>query len=125
MGGIAQGGSQSFVEAGSDGKVAFRNKSLIQNSQEETIVMSRNMEVSIIDAQWVRGQVIGVSFGSKLLVADGEIIERGRKLFEWDPYTLPIIAETDGVARFLDLTLGVSLREDIDEATGIFTTHSV
>ena len=47
IGGIAQGGSQSFVEAGSDGKVAFRNKSLIQNSQEETIVMSRNMEVSI------------------------------------------------------------------------------
>ena len=119
IGGIAQGGSQSFVEAGSDGKVAFRNKSLIQNSQEETIVMSRNMEVSIIDSNGLERASHKVSFGSKLLVADGEIIERGRKLFEWDPYTLPIIAETAGVARFLDLTLGVSLREDIDEATGI------
>ena len=119
IGGIAQGGSQSFVEAGSDGKVAFRNKSLIQNSQEETIVMSRNMEVSILDSNGLERASHKVSFGSKLLVADGEIIERGRKLFEWDPYTLPIIAETAGVARFLDLTLGVSLREDIDEATGI------
>ncbi len=119
IGGIAQGGSQSFVEAGNDGKILFKNKSVIENSFSETIVMSRNMEVSIVDPNGMERASHKVSFGSKLLVSEGTSVERGQKLFEWDPYTLPIIAETSGVARFVDLTLGVSLREDIDEATGI------
>ena len=26
-----------------------------------------------------------------------EIIEKGKKIAEWDPYTLPVIAETSGL----------------------------
>ena len=40
-------------------------------------------------------------------------------MFEWDPYTLPIIAEKAGAARFVDLISGISVREDTDEATGM------
>ena len=40
-------------------------------------------------------------------------------MFEWDPYTLPIIAENNGIAKFIDLIAGVSLREETDDATGI------
>ena len=46
-------------------------------------------------------------------------MKRGAKLFEWDPYTLPIIAEKGGVARFVDLISGISVRDDTDEATGM------
>jgi DNA-directed RNA polymerase subunit beta' len=52
-------------------------------------------------------------------VNNGQKIDRGHKLFEWDPYTLPIIAEQDGVAKFIDLVSGISIREDTDDATGI------
>ena len=48
-----------------------------------------------------------------------QTVKRGAKLFEWDPYTLPIIAEKAGVARFVDLVSGISVREDTDEATGM------
>lgn len=41
-------------------------------------------------------------------VQDGTMVKRGTKLFEWDPYTLPIIAEKAGVARFQDLIAGIS-----------------
>ena len=40
-------------------------------------------------------------------------------MVEWDPYTIPIIAESDGIAYYVDLTEGVSLREVVDEMTGI------
>ena len=53
------------------------------------------------------------------MVRDGEAVTRGQKLFEWDPYTLPIIAEQAGTARFVDLLSGLSVREDTDEATGM------
>ena len=44
---------------------------------------------------------------------------RGDKLFEWDPYTLPIIAEREGRAKFLDLVSGIAVRDETDDATGM------
>ncbi len=119
IGGIAQGGSQSFIEASHGGCVKLVNANLIQNSAKEKIVMGRNLEILIEDKQGIQRATHKVAFGSKLYVKDGDEIEPGRKLFEWDPYTLPIIAENDGVAKFLDLISGVSVREDTDDATGI------
>ena len=46
-------------------------------------------------------------------------VTKGQKLAEWDPYTLPIITESDGIANYLDLVEGLSMREVLDEATGI------
>jgi DNA-directed RNA polymerase subunit beta' len=60
-----------------------------------------------------------VSYGSKLLVKEGADVARGDKLFEWDPFTLPMIAEKGGVIKFVDLTAGIAVREDTDDATGM------
>ncbi|MFQ5624253.1 MAG: DNA-directed RNA polymerase subunit beta' [Paracoccaceae bacterium] len=119
IGGIAQGGSQSFLESSQEGKVSFRNANILKNAQGEQIAMGRNMELVIEDESGVERASHKVSYGSKIHVEDGARVERGDKLFEWDPYTLPIIAETSGVAKFVDLTAGISLREETDEATGI------
>ncbi len=119
IGGIAQGGSQSFTESSHAGKIKLMNEVLIENSSQEKIVMNRNTEVLIIDSNGVECASHKVSFGSKMHVNNGQKIDRGHKLFEWDPYTLPIIAEQDGVAKFIDLVSGISIREDTDDATGI------
>ena len=47
------------------------------------------------------------------------MVKKGQKLAEWDPYTLPIITEREGIAHYVDLIEGVSMREVVDEATGI------
>jgi DNA-directed RNA polymerase subunit beta' len=52
-------------------------------------------------------------------VAEGQKVSRGDRLFEWDPYTLPIIAEKSGTVKFVDLTSGVSIRDETDDATGM------
>jgi DNA-directed RNA polymerase subunit beta' len=49
----------------------------------------------------------------------GARVVRGEKLFEWDPFNLPIIAEKGGTVRHLDLIPGLSVREETDEATGM------
>ena len=46
-------------------------------------------------------------------------VKKGKKICEWDPYTLPVIAEKSGVASYMDLVDGVSLAETVDDATGI------
>ncbi|MDT8854485.1 DNA-directed RNA polymerase subunit beta' [Paracoccaceae bacterium Fryx2] len=119
IGGIAQGGQQSFLEASQEGKIEFRNASLLENANGEFIVMGRNMSIAIIDELGQERATHKVLYGAKVHSKDGQPVKRGAKLFEWDPYTLPIIAEKGGLARFVDLVSGISVREDTDEATGM------
>jgi DNA-directed RNA polymerase subunit beta' len=119
IGGIAQGGQQSFLEASQEGKIEFRNANLLENANGDFIVMGRNMQIAIIDDAGQERAAHKVSYGAKVHSKDGAAVKRGAKLFEWDPYTLPIIAEKGGVARFVDLVSGISIREDTDEATGM------
>ena len=120
IGGVAQGGGQqSSQESSQSGKVHFENAVLLENSNGEQLSMTRNMVASILD---VGGAVIAsytVAYGSKMLVKDGQTIERGDKLFEWDPFTLPIIAEKSGVVKYVDLVSGIAVRDETDDATGM------
>ncbi|MFN3605699.1 MAG: DNA-directed RNA polymerase subunit beta', partial [Cypionkella sp.] len=119
IGGVAQGGQQSFLEASQEGKIEFRNPNTLSNVNGEQIVIGRNMSMAIIDDAGQERAVHKLTYGAKLHVQAGEVVKRGHKLFEWDPFTLPIIAEKAGVAKFKDMIAGISLREDTDEATGM------
>ncbi|PKP73954.1 MAG: DNA-directed RNA polymerase subunit beta' [Alphaproteobacteria bacterium HGW-Alphaproteobacteria-6] len=119
IGGIAQGGQQSFLEASQEGRIEFRNAVLLDNAAGEQIVMGRNMQIVILDEAGQERASHKVIYGAKIHVRDKATVKRGAKLFEWDPYTLPIIAEKAGVARYVDLVSGISVREDTDEATGM------
>ncbi len=119
IGGIAQGGQQSFIEASQPGRIELRNPSLLEKATGELIVMGRNMQLAIIDENGTERASHKLPYGAKLFVREGDEVKRGHKLFEWDPFTLPIIAEKPGVARFVDLVSGISVREDTDEATGM------
>ncbi len=119
IGGIAQGGQQSFLEASQEGKISFRNAMLLSNANGESIVMGRNMQIAVLDETGAERAAHKISYGAKIHVKDGQMVKRGAKLFEWDPYTLPIIAEKAGVAKFVDLISGIAVREETDEATGM------
>ncbi len=119
IGGIAQGGQQSFQEASHDGKIEFLRSNVLKNANGEHIVMARNMELIVADENGEELASHKMGFGSRLLVKKGAKVKRGDKLFEWDPFTLPIIASVDGVAKFVDLAAGISLRDETDDATGI------
>ncbi len=119
IGGVAQGGQQSFLEASQEGKVAFENANILKNEAGEHIVMGRNMQLTITDDNDVERARHKIGYGSKLHVKDKAKVKRGDKLFEWDPYTLPIIAEKDGKAKFVDLVSGIAVRDETDDATGM------
>ena len=119
IGGIAQGGSQSFLQSNHNGVIEFRNANILSNGQGDAIVTSRSMELLINNDKGVTLSSHKLSYGTKLYVKDKQKVSAGEKLFEWDPYTLPIIAEKGGIVKFADLIPGVSVREDVDDATGI------
>ena len=122
IGGAAQRGAErSHVDANIDATIEIRNQNVVRNSQGVTIVMGRNTEIVLKDKKGNEKATHRVPYGSRLLVADGGKVKAGDKLAEWDPYTLPVITEKDGVAHYFDLVEGVSVADQTDEATGIAT----
>jgi DNA-directed RNA polymerase subunit beta' len=118
-GAVQRGAEQSSVEAAFDAKVRIVNRNVVMNTAKIPVVMGRNSEVVLLDEAGREKAKHRVPYGAKLLADDGAIVTKGQKLAEWDPYTIPIITERDGVAHYVDLTEGISMREVVDEATGI------
>jgi DNA-directed RNA polymerase subunit beta' len=120
IGGAAQrGAEQSLVEAAFDATVQIRNRNVVLNSHGILIIMGRNSELVLIDDQSREKARHRLPYGARLLADDSTKVHRGWKLVEWDPYTIPIIAEQEGIAHYIDLVEGVSVREIVDEQTGI------
>ncbi|WP_374015482.1 DNA-directed RNA polymerase subunit beta' [Phaeobacter sp. A36a-5a] len=119
IGGVAQGGQQSFLEASQEGKIVFEMPQTLENANGETLVVGRNMKLIIQDEHGEERASHKLGYGSKLFVKEGQSVSRGDKLFEWDPYTLPIIAEKPGTAKYVDLVSGIAVRDETDEATGM------
>ena len=119
VGGTAQIKEESQIVAQASGVLKIVNKNLIEDSKKNMIVMGRNTQLSIEDSNDRQLAIYKVNYGSKLYFKDGDKIEKGKKIAEWDPYTLPVIAETNGIVNYMDLVEGTSLAETMDDATGI------
>ena len=109
---------QSNASAGVSGSVKLENIKIIEDKFKNKIVLSRNGKIKIIDKNTDKYSS-SIPFGSKLLVNDGDNVKNNQILAEWDPYTLPIIAEKNGFVKYIDLKQGISFRESIDDTTGI------
>src|SRR5262249_15467362 len=118
-GAVQRGAEQSSVEAAFDSTVAIKNRNVVVNSAGTPVVMGRNCGLVLNEEAGREKASHRVPYGAKLLVDNGAAVTKGQRLAEWDPYTLPIITEREGIANYLDLVEGVSMREVLDETTGI------
>ncbi len=109
---------QSNAIAPIQGTVKFENIRLIIDKSNNKIILSRNAKIKILLEEEEKFS-FNIPFGSRLFVEDNQKVKINELLAEWDPYTLPIIAEKDGIIKYVDLKQGISFRESIDDTTGI------
>jgi DNA-directed RNA polymerase subunit beta' len=119
IGGAAQVNETSHLEAISDGTIEYRDMPTITDKRGRRLSLARNGEMAVIDAEGRERAIHRVPYGTMLMFAEGAKVKEGERLAEWDPFTLPIITETAGTVRYLDLAEGKTLEERVDEATGI------
>ncbi len=120
IGGIAEGGSEShFIEMPVAGKIKFDNVNTITNSAGRVVVLSRTGKIGVVDGDGKELFTVALPYASMLLVNEGDKVEKGQKVAEWDPYSNTIIAEKDGIVSFNDLIENVSYQEEVDSMTGI------
>jgi len=114
---------QTILEAKTSGTVKFINLSTVRNREGSLVVMNRNAGIAIVDARGREKEKYSLVYGAKLKVEDGQKVEAGQRLVEWDPYSTPIITEVGGRVAQGDIIDGVSVKEEVDEVTGL--SHKV
>ena len=120
VGGVASSSAEkSNFESPSDGKVKIKNLKSVVNGSGNEIIINRTTELEIFDNNKTLVSSFRAPYGSTLLVKNGADVKLNSLLLEWDPYTVPIVAEETGKLDFSDLVEGVSFIEKFDETTGI------
>lgn len=119
IGGTAKFEEHSTLEARHDGKIKFVNLSTVKSKSGNFVVMNRNGEIHVLDEQERSRGKYTVPYGAHLKVPDKNTIKRGDLLAEWDPFSIPILAEIDGIVKFGDIVEGKTMQEQVDEVTGL------
>ena len=119
IGGVGQiRTEQSTLEARTEGKVRLENAHVVMK-KTHGVVMSRHGELVIQDDTGRERERYGLTYGAKLFVKEGDPIEPGKMLSEWDPFSMPICSEVSGVVAYGDIIEGVTMQEQLDEVTGL------
>ncbi len=114
---------RSHVVALTGGTVSFRNIRTLKNRHGQTVCVSRTGALVVSDK--AASEEFRVPYGCRLKVADGAKVapatdaRHAEPLAEWDPYTMPILAEHEGTVRLVDVREGVTLHEERNKITGI------
>ncbi len=114
---------QSNVEIKTKGTVKFVNLVTVKNREGTYTVMNRTGEILVLDANGREREKHSIVYGAKLQVKDGDLIEKGKVIAEWDPYSTPIITEAAGTVMFEDMVEGTNMQEQFDPVTGL--SHKV
>jgi len=111
------GVEEKDVKSKREGKVKFVGLNIVTNDEGKRIALSRNGEIQILDSKGRELEKYDVPDGAIMMVEDGQPVNRGQMLCEWDPHNIPILAERGGRIRFEEIIEGDTLRKE-REATG-------
>jgi DNA-directed RNA polymerase subunit beta' len=121
-GAASQTFKQPIVKARNEGTLRFEDLRVVQATDGTFVVLNKNGTVSIQAKDGRELESYNVVVGSVISVADGTHVKKGDTLMQWDPYNVPIITERAGRIEFRDMIPGVTVRREVDEATGVLGT---
>jgi DNA-directed RNA polymerase subunit beta' len=115
---------QSTLDAKHAGTVRYQGLQVVEakgagENAGQLVVMNRTGSIVIQDSKGRDRERYPIVYGARLKVRDGEQVEQGTVLVEWDPYTFSILTEDAGTIKYKDLIPDVTYHEEVDEVTGL------
>ncbi len=108
---------ESEIRAKRAGQVKYTRLKVVRNDAGQNIVLTRNGEILILDPKGRELEKYEVPAGANLLVEEDQAVDVGHVLCQWDPHSIPILAEVGGKVRYEDVIEGETLRLE-KEASG-------
>ncbi|MDD5292335.1 MAG: DNA-directed RNA polymerase subunit beta' [Candidatus Omnitrophica bacterium] len=109
---------QSFIRSKNKGILKFHNLRVVEKDKE-LVVLNRNGFISLNDEQGRELERRPIPQGSFISASENDVINKGVIFIRWDPYTSPILTEVGGIVRYEDIKENVTMREEVNPATGV------
>jgi len=113
---------QPIIKAKNDGSVRFNDLRTVQALDGSWIVLNKNGSITVHNAEGRELESYNVVIGSMISKDDGASVKKGETFVQWDPYNVPILTDKGGKIEFRDMIAGVTIKRDVDEATGLMGT---
>ncbi len=113
---------QPIIKAKNDGTIRFNDLRTVQALDGSWIVLNKNGSISVHNAEGRELERYNVVIGSVISKKDGAQVKKGETFVQWDPYNVPILTDKGGKVEFRDMIAGVTIKRDVDEATGLMGT---
>ncbi|MBI4797952.1 MAG: DNA-directed RNA polymerase subunit beta' [Desulfarculus sp.] len=124
-GAAARRAEQSRVEARYNGQLKYINLVTVLSSEGHPVVMNRNGELAIMGEGGRERERYKIPYGAHLLFQEGDQVQAGGEVAQWDPYTSPILTDVDGEVKFGDIIESATMQERLDPVTGRSTKVTV
>src|SRR5712671_5584145 len=113
---------QPIIKAKNDGTVQFNDLRTVQALDGSWIVLNKNGSIGVHNEEGRELERYNVVVGSVISREDGAAVKKGETFVQWDPYNVPILTDKGGKIEFRDMIAGVTIKRDVDEATGLMGT---
>jgi DNA-directed RNA polymerase subunit beta' len=113
---------QPIIKAKNDGTIQFNELRTVQALDGSWIVLNKNGSIGVHNSEGRELERYNVVIGSVISKADGGPVKKGETFVQWDPYNVPILTDKTGKIEFRDMIAGVTIKRDVDEATGLMGT---
>ena len=110
---------ESETKTKKGGIVKFTRMRSVTNDEGQDVVLNRNGEIAILDPKGRELEQYEVPQGAVLLVKEDQEVKEGATLCQWDPHSIPILANIDGKIRFEDVVEGETMRLEKDQGGNV------
>jgi DNA-directed RNA polymerase subunit beta' len=107
---------ESEIRAKRAGVAKFARLKVVRNDAGQHVVLTRNGEIAILDPRGRELEKYEIPTGAHLLVEENQEVQPGTVLCQWDPHSIPILAEVGGKVRYEDIIEGETIRMEKDAA---------
>jgi len=107
------------VQVKHGGSVRLHNLKTVTRDSGELVAVSRSGELAVADEHGRERERYKLPYGAVISIADGDEVEAGQVIAQWDPHTHPIVTEMAGTVEFKDMEEGLSINRQADELTGL------
>ena len=91
-----------------------------EDGRECEMVVSRLGELRFVDTHTnIVLSTVNIPYGSSLYFKNGDVVKKGDKIAQWDPFNAVIVTEYAGTLKFHDVIEGITFRAETDETTGL------
>ncbi|MDQ6626141.1 MAG: DNA-directed RNA polymerase subunit beta' [Verrucomicrobiota bacterium] len=113
---------QPIIKAKNDGTIQFNDLRTVQALDGSWIVLNKNGSIGVHNSEGRELERYNVVIGSVIAKPNGSAVKKTETFVQWDPYNVPILTDKTGKIEFRDMIAGVTIKRDVDEATGLMGT---